>query len=162
MGEAAAAKVVVPGGERALGFTSPFRMLVSGSTSCGKSRLIARLLRHRERLFDTDFESVSYYFPSNSRTESRTLYIDGLSESCPGLRVHEGFPDIELLAGEGGGHRLVIIDDLYTTAVNSEAFQRLMEVSFPDGGGGGGGRQPSSPASLICPRRCTAITRRSP
>ena len=124
-------KVTLPGGERSLGFTCPFRLLVTGSTSCGKSRLIAQLLQHRARLFDRDFVSISYYYPTNSRTPSRSIYIEGLVESCPDLRVREGFPNIDELAQEeveAGGHRLIVVDDLYSVAVNHEGFEHLLQI----------------------------------
>ena len=119
-------KLEIPVGS--LGFITPFRVLVAGSSSCGKSELIARMLENKETFFpDTVFDFAYYFHPPNSMTPERNAYYRRLTASIQGMECVEGLPNIADLT-DLPGKKLLIIDDLYDKAVNSEQMQELMVV----------------------------------
>ena len=95
-------------------FICPCRILLSGSTNCGKSFFVKRLIEHRDKLFSCkEFERVLFVIPENTRHQ-RSEYLDSLEEVCDGLEVIQGFPDnlskLNLIGDESP--KLIVIDDL--------------------------------------------------
>ena len=110
------------------GLISPFRALLAGSSSCGKSELIARILEHKDKFFpDTQFSHACYYYPSGGLTETRHDYYERLKRSIKCMDSCEGLPDVQAL-NDISGDKLIIIDDLYDKAVNSPDMMDLMTV----------------------------------
>lgn len=95
-------------------FQCPCRILVTGSTSCGKSFFIKRLLEHRQRLFSAIFQRVLIIIPPNSRHQ-RSEYLESLEKICPNIEIIQGFPpSLEALhlTGDAKESKLLILDDL--------------------------------------------------
>ena len=111
-----------------LRFTTPFKALFVGASSCGKSELIAKILEHKAELIDKpEFDYVGYYYPGKSLTASRQNYIDRLSRTFTNLEPHEGLPDIDDLASIDGS-KLIIVDDLYADVVKNISMHDLMTI----------------------------------
>ena len=119
--------------QKSLGFTTPCRILITGPTCCGKSRLISKIVEYRHLLFDKIFDFVGYYYPVNTLTLSRQQQIDRLRAHCPNLYTAEGLPPIDDLVNDDvytgtAAPKLLIVDDLYASVSGSQAFQNLMEI----------------------------------
>ena len=111
--------------EKTWGFIAPFRLFISGSSSCGKSTFIEKLLYHHNFLIDTRFDYVFYAAPKHALGQAREGYIERLRQIYPSIDIIEGLPDvydISLLPG----HKLVILDDLYQEIIDHESFRDLM------------------------------------
>ena len=114
--------------EDSLGFIAPFRVLVAGSSSCGKSELIARILENSDKFFSSvTFNYACYFYPEHGLTASRKVYCERLTRALPCMECAEGLPDVLDLINQEG-NKLIIIDDLYDKAVNSSFINDLMTV----------------------------------
>lgn len=109
-------------------FTAPFKAIFVGASSCGKSELIAQILEHKDDLIDKpNFDYIAYCYPGKSLTTARQEYVDRLSKVYSNLEASEGLPDIDDLLTIDG-QKLIIIDDLYGEAVNSQHMHDLMTI----------------------------------
>lgn len=111
--------------EKDLHIKMPFRLLIVGPTSSGKTTLVYRLLKQPKALFGTTFQHIVYAVPK--MTDSHAQFVDMLQNSFPHLTVHEGIPDIEQL-GVMTGSKLLILDDLIHAVVNSESMHKAFTV----------------------------------
>lgn len=109
-----------------LQITQPFRMLVAGPSSSGKSELIRECVNDPRLIAPTDH--TRYYYPEHTLTKSREEYVQKIRENgIKNLEIFEGLPDTsELNALEGT--KLIIIDDMFYNFVNSAEMKDLMVV----------------------------------
>lgn len=104
----------------------PFRLLVAGPSSCGKSELIRECVTDSSLVARTDH--ARYYCPENTLTSSRLQYVEKIrTGGLRHLEAFEGLPDVsELQSLEGS--KLIIIDDMFYNFVNSSEMNDLMVV----------------------------------
>lgn len=85
-------------------FPSPFTMIISGPTSCGKSTWVFRLLRCRETMIFPPPLEVIYSLPPEQEISIPTDIQQDID-----FRIHRGIPNIDEFTDKK--HRLLIIDD---------------------------------------------------
>lgn len=107
------------------GLISPFRALVCGPSSCGKSELILSLLENHESVFNVDFKYIFYFYPQNALTESRKIYVDKMRKIFPNLQTVEGVPEVSNMATVPG-HKLMILDDMYEALTRNKNMLETM------------------------------------
>lgn len=106
----------------------PFRLVIAGSSSSGKSSLFREMLIRRDNIFDKKFAKILYC------TRSLVNVPDGLFLD-PFFEFHQGLPDESILESKAGldkkSHLLIVVDDGMTESVNSSVISTIFtEVSF--------------------------------
>ena len=100
-----------------LKFRAPALITLSGASGSGKTVFTDRLIRNADALFDQPVAGVMYCY---------TAYQDkfaAMERDIPGIVFYRGVPAVETVrewAGDDGAHRLLILDDLQTTALESK------------------------------------------
>ncbi|KAG8238561.1 hypothetical protein J437_LFUL018211 [Ladona fulva] len=74
-----------------------FCALIAGPSSCGKTYFVSRLQAHKARMFDVDFQSVSFY------------------DTLKDVKLVEGLPNLKEFS-HSDSPSLIIIDDLMKEA----------------------------------------------
>ena len=98
-------------------FHAPALITLSGASGSGKTVFTDRLIRNADALFDQPVAAVMYCY---------TAYQDkfaAMEREIPGIVFYRGVPAVESVrewAGDDGAHRLLILDDLQTTALESK------------------------------------------
>ena len=98
-------------------FHAPALITLSGSSGSGKTVFTDRLIRNADVLFDQPVAAVMYCY---------TAYQDKFAtmvRDIPNIVFYSGVPTAESVrewAGDDGAHRLLILDDLQTTALESK------------------------------------------
>jgi len=91
---------------------TPFCMVISGSTQCGKSTLVQKILERREELFDKPIHQIVYCYSLELKIFSE------LQHKVPGIKFQHGLPtnidDLNI------GSSLLILDDLMQEISNSK------------------------------------------
>ena len=104
-------------------FFKPLRAIFSGSSQSGKTHLIGKILESQSKLFDDDFVSVKYFYPSyleespvnyHSITNTPISYLEGFPQKSDVLSMSE--------------NSLLIIDDQADQAVKSDLISQLFKV----------------------------------
>lgn len=97
--------------DKDLAIQLPTRMVIVGSSLCGKSVMILRLLKARKKMFNKEFSQIHYIYP-DSMHDSQIKYLQSLKESVPEIQIWEGLHnfDFESCKHEKSD-KLVIIDD---------------------------------------------------
>ena len=113
-------------------FTPVFRCMVVGPSDSGKSTLILEILKQSTRFFPKPFDHVLLFIPCNSLTSDRQNYIDRLREHVPNLEVIEGLPDSKTIL-RLEGTKLLLVDDLFYTACDSQDFMNLAVMASHHG-----------------------------
>ena len=111
-------------------FISPCRILLAGSTACGKSYFIRQLLEFKDRVFsESNFQRIIYVMPEGSR-ERRTEYLESLEKVCPDIECIQGFPKTlhSLNLVSDNEPKLLILDDLVQTLMANKSYLNLMIV----------------------------------
>ena len=96
----------------------PCRMLIAGSSGCGKSTFVADLMKHREKVFDKKIEKIIYCAKFKTSIPS-SLKDDSI------MTFHEGCPTEEMLENVGGKIVFFIIDDLLESCFSSTIISQL-------------------------------------
>jgi len=81
---------------------SPFILIINGSTQCGKSTLIKKILLRKNEIFDRDFEKIVYCYAYS------LPMFEELEQNIPNIQFHEGLPNHY----EEFENSLIIFDDL--------------------------------------------------
>ena len=91
---------------------TPARVLMFGPSTSGKSLLLARMLQHKEQVFNRKFKRIFYIYPDYMHG-SRVAYLQKLRESTPEIELIAG---LEQLPWEelkyDSEPKLLLIDDL--------------------------------------------------
>ena len=88
-------------------FKTPAQIIIAGPTKTGKSTLVTRILEHKDTMFDTPFEEITYYAANANAFE-------GMKDRLPFVTFREGQPDWARFRSPSSqkGSRLVILDDM--------------------------------------------------
>ncbi len=108
-------------------FESPSCYFVSGSTSSGKSRLLARLIRNRKDMFNIPPVKVFYAY----KEWQPSLF--GEMQQKDDVNFHQGLPTEEIIKkwsnDVGGQHLFLILDDLQHDVCSSREMAVLFSVT---------------------------------
>lgn len=109
-----------------LAFPSPGTHYVVGSTGCGKSVYVSRLIHYREQMFSESPWAV-YYAYSEWQPE-----LFGRLKKEENVIFHAGLPTLETIRGwvesACGRHILLVLDDLQQEVTSSPDMSRLYTV----------------------------------
>lgn len=93
-------------------FIFPFRAFVAGSSACGKSTLIAKIIKERDHCIVPNVQKILYF----------SKYINAVHDSIrndPQIEHHTGLPDENQLQNASRQRTLLIFDDLQNEAIAS-------------------------------------------
>jgi len=111
-----------------LKLTTPFAMCITGSSMSGKSEFIVRIIQNRKQLVDTEFEQIFYCEPEALAIQQNPIF-DKIKEHFPTAQIVSGLPDVaKLNLSLNKHHKLLIIDDLMESFLQSEAMVRLLSI----------------------------------
>ena len=102
-------------------FEYPFRIIISGSSQCGKTTLAERILK--ENLFQREPQLILYCHP-DLQEGTPVKWDDKLD--IP-ITYHTGLPTLKKLS-ELPKHTVVVLDDLYEECITSKAIDQLFRV----------------------------------
>lgn len=89
---------------------TPYTMIISGQTGCGKTHFVQNLVRNQELMHDKPFEKIILAY-----SIMQPVYLR-LQAEIPTLELTEGFPD----EGLDDGNTLLILDDLMLELENDK------------------------------------------
>lgn len=84
----------------------PFRMIISGPSSCGKTCFTYRLVQNVRKIM-TPYPKKIIWFYNNYQP---------LYDKMKGVEFHQGLDDLENLQQGGDAHTLIVLDDMMTQA----------------------------------------------
>lgn len=90
----------------------PLRMMVAGSSGCGKSILVSKIIQHRDSLLSAKVDKVIYCAKYNTS-------IPEVIRNDEILTFHPGVPSEEMTRNDSNQHILFVLDDLLDTAFSS-------------------------------------------
>lgn len=97
--------------ENDLAIQLPTRMVIVGSSLCGKSVMILRLLKARKQMFNKDFSQIHYIYP-DSMQDSQNVYLQKIKDAVPNINIWEGLHNFDFdSCKHEKSHKLIIIDD---------------------------------------------------
>ena len=102
-------------------FTSPFRMILSGSSGAGKTHFAGELLQNN--IFDSDFEYIYYFHPCYLE-EAPVNWHDTMM--IP-VSYQTGLPSLEQLMSMPT-NSVVVLDDLMNKCIDDEVIDQLFRV----------------------------------
>ena len=105
--------------ESLLKFVTPCTIGLFGMSNCGKSTYIKKMLEHADGVFTEPPKRVVFCYNIFQELFHR------MAETVPNISFHEGVPDRatmeEWSAQIGGGHLMIVFDDLYNEVIQSKA-----------------------------------------
>ncbi len=105
---------------------TPSRMLICGPTMAGKSTFALELIKHRNVVYDKDFERIIYALPEDS-IHLHQSFLENLRTIYPQIEIVEGLPNInELHLKEDNSPKLLIIDDMMQGTFASKSMLDLI------------------------------------
>lgn len=109
-------------------FKCPFVMCVSGATMSGKSEFIVKLMTHKEKMFDVNFNQVFYCAPESLVLRPNPIFTK-IKQSVPNAQLIAGLPNVaKLNLSLDYSNKLVIIDDLMDSFLNSEDMVHFLSI----------------------------------
>ena len=90
-----------------LKMVQPFRLMVTGPSTSGKSSFILNLVKFRSQMFSEQFGRILYCRPDTDNTRHVLDYEEKLREEFDNLEVVKGLPDLSMCCT--GDHCLVSI-----------------------------------------------------
>lgn len=101
-------------------FHHPFRIILAGSSGCGKSSWIMNFLRFLRSVADTEFDKIIYVYQVN-----QPLYEE-IKREMPNIIWIRGFPqDLEDRLCNSKEKKLVIFDDVMKQIADNKDFAEL-------------------------------------
>jgi len=114
--------------DHSLKFKTPCTMCISGPSMSGKSEFIVRLITFKEKLFDVNFDSIFYCEPEELALRHNPIF-EKIKKVFPNAQLVIGLPDItKLHLNLDFRPKLVIIDDLMESFLQSDAMVKLLSV----------------------------------
>ncbi len=105
---------------------TPSRMLISGPTMSGKSTFALELIKHRQVIYDNDFERIIYALPEDS-IHLHHQFLEMVKTVYPPIEIVEGLPNInELHLKDDKSPKLLIIDDMMQSTFASKSMLDLI------------------------------------
>jgi hypothetical protein len=101
-------------------FKHPFNCIISGPTSCGKTFLLAEILKFKDSLIDKAPTDVVYCYKSWQPT------YDKIKMQNQHIQFHEGIPEVNVMRNIRDA--IVIFDDLNTQCINNEEVMDIFTV----------------------------------
>lgn len=98
----------------------PFRLILSGASSCGKSTLLGQIILNRKDIIDQHVDKIIYC--AKYQTSIPQSIRDDVT--IP-LVFHEGVPTEELIRNENNENVLICLDDLLECAFKSGVVSSL-------------------------------------
>ncbi len=98
----------------------PFNCIISGPTSCGKTLLLAEILKFKDSLIDKAPTDVVYCYKSWQPT------YDKIKMQNQHIQFHEGIPEVNVMRNIRDA--IVIFDDLNTQCINNEEVMDIFTV----------------------------------
>lgn len=83
----------------------PFRMMVTGPSSAGKSTFVLNFVKYRRQVCAEQFGRILYCRPDSDQTEHSKRYVEAMREEFDNLEVVAGLPDLSMC--RSGDHCLV-------------------------------------------------------
>ena len=103
-----------------LPFESASTLCLAGSTKCGKTTWLYRLLKHKEEMFSVAVNKILYCYGIYQDT------FDAMKKDIKDIEFYLGVPkesDIKNFAN--GSHHLIVFDDLSESVVKDPDMERL-------------------------------------
>lgn len=100
-------------------FRTPARIIVVGSSGCGKSFLVTELIRRRREFFDRDFDKI-FYFSKFESSVPPALKTERIVTFQQGLPTDEQMENKDIYE-----HHLYILDDNMEAMFGSDVVSRL-------------------------------------
>ena len=104
--------------------TKPFRALICGPSSSGKSTLLKNILKNKNLFLSEDFDSIIYYYPEYSCSKFRENYIEELKQLYNCVTSVSGLPDYNDLITIKS-NTLLIFDDCFEELMNNNVGRQL-------------------------------------
>ncbi|MBM3939129.1 MAG: hypothetical protein FJ333_10835 [Sphingomonadales bacterium] len=102
-----------------LKFQTPCIICVTGSSMCGKTEFMIKLMKFRHQLFKDDFDEILYCSPENMYLRYDPV-VERIKNVCPNVRFISGLPNIEKLhLNLDTRSKLIFLDDLQESIVKS-------------------------------------------
>ncbi len=101
-------------------FKHPFNCIISGPTSCGKTFLLAEILKFKDSLIDKAPTDVVYCYKSWQPTYDKIKLQNQL------IQFHEGIPEVNVMRNIRDA--IVVFDDLNTQCINNEEVMDIFTV----------------------------------
>jgi hypothetical protein len=82
-------------------------------------------LTHYRQLTDAEFDQITYCFNDADMSDEQMKFTEALEDMYPGkMIVNRGMPNLQSIQAEAvTGHRLLVIDDLASIALEDENFR---------------------------------------
>lgn len=95
---------------------APSCIIVSGSSNCGKTYLIEKLLSNHETCFEKPIEELYWVYAKHTRDEQLFQRLQGLNMP---VEFHEGYPkeklsENTLFTKPTEAHKCLVLDDIFT------------------------------------------------
>ena len=114
--------------ENQLQIKLPFRGLIGGPSSSGKTYFIFRLLSQRASLFAEQFTKIIYCYPHHDFvTQKDREFFQKLELNVPGIEITSELPSVQSLQ-TNQGHTLLILEDMMQELISSAAHMKLYTV----------------------------------
>lgn len=113
--------------DKDIGFQLPARVLFAAPSGHGKSSLILKILKERDRVLSAPLTAVWYCYPENSNSPKDEAFRNQLEAACPGIEFKMGIPNFTELTYQFG-QKLVILDDLLQKVISNEAVFNVITV----------------------------------
>ncbi len=105
---------------------TPSRMLICGPTMAGKSTFALELIKHRNVVYDQDFQRIIFALPEDS-IHLHQNFLEKLRQVYPAIEIVEGLPNInELHLKDDKESKLLIIDDMMISTFASKSMLDLI------------------------------------
>ena len=114
--------------EKQLKLNLPFRGLIGGPSSSGKTFFIFRLLMLRKELFNDQFTKIIYCYPHQEfSTKKDQEFFQKLELNVPGIEIANELPSVSSLQASQG-HTLLILEDMMHELISSASHMKLYTV----------------------------------
>lgn len=109
-----------------LAFPTPGTHYVAGSTGCGKSQYVGKLIHYRDQMFNESPSGVFYAYTEWQED------LFGRLQKQENVVFHEGLPNLQTIRGwsesVGGRHILLVLDDLQQAVTSSPDMVHLFSA----------------------------------
>jgi len=105
-----------------LPFKAHSSIIISGGTGCGKTRLLHRILKDREGIWDEKPNKIVYCYGI-----WQNFFIQ-IEKDIPDILFHSGLPSLDDIDCWSSNHTLVILDDLMQEVTANPITQKIFTM----------------------------------